>query len=107
MRIRIKKIRYAIDFYASLYRDRDQSELTGLSDRLKRIQSALGSLNDFMAHRALATEAALTAPPANRRAQAFAAGFIVGQEREAAQDLIEDASRELRRLRRLSVEPSE
>lgn len=106
LRIRIKKIRYAIDFYASLYRDRDQSELTGLSDRLKRIQSALGSLNDFMAHRALATEAALTAPPANRRAQAFGAGFIVGQEREAAQDLIEDASRELRRLRRLNVQPS-
>ncbi|WP_275199042.1 CHAD domain-containing protein [Bradyrhizobium sp. CSA207] len=106
LRIRIKKIRYAIDFFGSLYRDRDQSEVARLSDRLKQIQSALGSLNDFMVHRELATQAALEAPPANRRAQAFAAGFIVGQEREAAQDLIEDASMALRRLRRLNVQPS-
>ncbi len=105
LRIRIKKIRYAVDFFESLYRNSDQNELAGFSARLKRIQSALGSLNDFMAHRELAIEAALAAPPANRRAQAFAAGFIVGQEREAAQDLIEHASRELHRLRRLSVQP--
>ena len=105
LRIRIKKIRYAADFFGSLYRNSDQNELAGFSARLKRIQSALGSLNDFMAHRELAIEAALAAPPANRRAQAFAAGFIVGQEREAAQDLMEDASRELHRLRRLSVQP--
>ncbi|MCK1390941.1 CYTH and CHAD domain-containing protein [Bradyrhizobium sp. 1] len=105
LRIKIKKIRYAVDFFRNLYRDRDQDELAGLSDRLKRIQSALGSLNDFAAHRELATEAALSAPPANRRAQAFASGFIVGQEREAAQDLIADASKQLHRLRRLSIEP--
>ena len=105
LRIKIKKIRYAVDFFRGLYRDRDQKALADQSDRLKQIQSALGYLNDFMTHRNLATEAALEAPRANRRAQAFASGFIVGQEREAANGLMKDASRELHRLHRLRVEP--
>jgi triphosphatase len=105
LRIKIKKIRYAVDFFKSLYRDRDQTTLANLSGRLKRIQSALGSLNDFMAHRKLATQAALTAPRANRRAQAFASGFIVGQERVEADDLMKNASKELHGLHRLRVKP--
>jgi inorganic triphosphatase YgiF len=105
LRIRIKKIRYAVDFFESLYRARDRKALADLSDGLKQIQSALGSLNDFMAHRELATEAALTAPPQNRRAQAFASGVIVGQEREAADGLMKDAAKALHRLRPLRVAP--
>jgi len=107
LRIRIKKIRYAVDFFKSLYGNRDQQLLADLSGRLKQIQSALGSLNDFMAHRELATDAALAAPAANRRAQAFAAGFIVGQEREAADGLMKDAAKELHRLHRLRVGPAD
>lgn len=106
LRIKVKKIRYAVDFFKSLYRDRDQAALESLSDLLKQIQSALGSLNDFMAHRELATEAALAAPRANRRAQAFASGFIVGEEREAARGLMKEAAKQLHRLRPLRVEPS-
>ncbi|OPY98535.1 hypothetical protein A5906_30910 [Bradyrhizobium sacchari] len=105
LRIKIKKIRYAIDFFKSLYSDRDQKQLATLSDQLKQIQSALGSLNDFMTHRELATETALAAPPANRRAQAFASGFIVGREREAARGLMKDAAGELHRLHRLHIAP--
>lgn len=105
LRIKIKKIRYAIDFFESLYSGRDRKQLASLSGRLKQIQSALGSLNDFMAHRELATEAALAAPPANRRAQAFVSGFIVGQEREAAHGLMNDAAKELHRLHPLRVAP--
>ncbi|MCK1735862.1 CHAD domain-containing protein [Bradyrhizobium sp. 138] len=107
LRIRIKKIRYAVDFFESLYGRRGQKELADLSDRLKQIQSALGSLNDFMAHRELATEAALTAPPAHRRAQAFASGVIVGQEREAADGLVKEAAKQLHRLHRLRAVPNE
>jgi CHAD domain-containing protein len=105
LRIKIKKIRYAVEFFRNLYRDRDQKTLVNLSDRLKQIQSTLGSLNDFMAHRELATEAALAAPRVNRRAQAFASGVIVGQEREAARGLMKDASKEIHRLHRLRVKP--
>jgi triphosphatase len=107
LRIRIKKIRYAVDFFRSLYGGRGQKELAALSGRLKQIQSALGSLNDFMSHRELATEAALTAPPSHRRAQAFTSGIIVGHERKAADGLMKDAARELHRLRRLRAAPHE
>lgn len=105
LRINVKKIRYAVDFFKSLYRNRDQKKLADLSDRLKLVQSALGTLNDFMAHRELATEAALQAPHANRRAQAFASGFIVGREREAAHGLMKEAAKQLHRLRFSHVEP--
>jgi hypothetical protein len=50
-------------------------------------------------------EAALDAPQANRRAQAFASGFLVGQEQEAARGLLKAAYHELRRLRPLTAEP--
>jgi inorganic triphosphatase YgiF len=105
LRIKIKKIRYAIDFFEGLYRNGDRKEIARLTSRLKQIQSALGALNDFMAHRKMATEAALAAPQANRRAQAFASGFLVGQEQEAVNGLLKAARRELQQLRPLTAEP--
>jgi CHAD domain-containing protein len=50
LRIRIKKIRYALDFFERLYADNDRKEIAQLSSRLKNVQLALGALNDFMAH---------------------------------------------------------
>ena len=105
LRIKIKKIRYAMDFFECLYADSDHEEIEQLSSRLKKVQSALGALNDFMAHRKIATKAALAAPQANRRAQAFASGFLVGQEHEAASGLLKAACNELQRLRSLTAEP--
>ena len=105
LRIKIKKIRYALDFFERLYADSDRKEIAQLSRRLKKIQSALGALNDFMAHRKIATKAALAAPQANRRAQAFASGFLVGQEHEAASGLLKAARNELQRLHPLPAKP--
>jgi triphosphatase len=105
LRIRIKKIRYALEFFERLYADGDRKEIAQLSRRLKKIQSALGSLNDFVAHQKIATEAALAAPQANRRAQAFASGFLVGQEHEAASDLLKVACNELQHLHPLTAKP--
>ena len=105
LQIKIKKIHYAIDFFQCLYADSDNKEIAELTSRLKTVQSALGALNDFMAHRKIAMEAALDAPRANRRAQAFASGFVVGQEQEAASGLLKAAYHELRRLRPLTAEP--
>ena len=106
LRIKIKKLRYAVDFFHSLYPDKAHDELRRLSKRLKKIQDALGALNDFVAHRELATEAALHAPQEHRRARAFASGLLVGQEREAAKTLMKVASKAFRQLRALSVEPA-
>ena len=105
LRIKIKKIRYALDFFEQLYADSGRKEIAQLSSRLKKVQSALGALNDFAAHRKIATEAALAAPQANRRAQAFASGFLVGQEREAASGLLNAACDEFQRLRPLTAKP--
>ncbi|MBV8700237.1 MAG: CHAD domain-containing protein, partial [Bradyrhizobium sp.] len=98
LRIKIKKIRYAGGFFESLFPARRRKSLVKLSGHLKTIQGALGSLNDFAAHRQMATDAALQSPPQNRRARAFASGVIVGREDEAAKPLMRKASKELGRL---------
>ena len=100
LRIKAKKIRYAVEFFESLFPGkREQRELTRLSRHLKKIQSALGSLNDFIADSKLAADAALNAPPRDRRARAFASGFIVGREAEQTKPLMKAASKEVGALR--------
>jgi inorganic triphosphatase YgiF len=106
LRIKIKKIRYGVDFFRSLYSKNAQDELDVLSARLKKIQDALGVLNDFVAHQKIATQAALEAPPENRRARAFTSGLLIGQEREASRALIKAAEKEFRHLRPLKAKPS-
>jgi inorganic triphosphatase YgiF len=99
LRIRIKKIRYAVDFFEGLFpAKRERRRLKGLSSHLKKIQDALGALNDFVAHRKMALAAALQAPRANRRARALAAGVVVGREEKAVKPLMKTALREARRL---------
>jgi CHAD domain-containing protein len=103
-RIRMKKLRYAVEFFESLFRGkRQQKALARLSRHAKKIQDALGSLNDFIADRKMAAEAALHAPPQDRRARAFASGIIVGREDEQARPLMKAAAKELRALRHLSA----
>ncbi len=106
LRIKIKKIHYGVDFFRSLYPHKAHNDLKRLSDRLKKVQDALGALNDFVAHREMAAEAALNAPRKDRRARAFAAGLVVGQEREASKTLLTAAFEEIRHLRPLNVRPA-
>src|SRR5262249_51138843 len=80
LRIRIKKIRYAVEFFEGLFSKREQKELARLSRHLKKTQDALGRLNDFTAHRRMAVDAALKAPPQDRRARAFVSGVVYGRE---------------------------
>jgi inorganic triphosphatase YgiF len=102
-RIRMKKIRYAAEFFESLFRSkRDRKVLARLSKHAKKIQDALGSLNDFIADRKMAAEAALEAPPQDRRARAYVSGIIVGREDEQARPLMQAAAKELRALRHVS-----
>jgi CHAD domain-containing protein len=98
LRIKIKKIRYAIEFFESLYEGDERKQLARLSRHLKCLQGALGSLNDLAAHREMAANAALGAPRANRRARAFVAGVILGKEEEAAKPLLKDAAKAIRQL---------
>jgi triphosphatase len=103
LRIKIKTIRYAVDFFRSLYPAQAQAGLERLSGQLKKIQDALGALNDFVAHREIAVDATLHAPRGDRPAQAFTADLLVGQERGASKTLLKAASHAMRHLRPRSV----
>ena len=51
----------------------------------------------------MAANAALSAPPENRRARAFASGVMIGQEYEAAKTLMKTACQEFDRLKPLKA----
>lgn len=103
-RIRVKKIRYGVDFFDSvLAGKRQKKELARLSKHLKKIQDALGSLNDFAAHRNMASGMALDAPRPNRRARALVSGIVLGREQEGARPLLKLALAEVKKLPRARV----
>ena len=99
-RIGIKKTRCALEFFESLFPGkRDRKQIARWSKHLKRIQDALGSLNDFIAHQKLAADVALKAPAQNRRARAFVSGVVLGREEEDVKPLMKIAIKEIRELR--------
>jgi inorganic triphosphatase YgiF len=98
-RIRVKKIRYAVEFFENLFPGkRDQKLLARLSNHLKNIQDALGALNDFTAHQKMAADVALKASGQDRRARAFASGIVLGREGEAVKPLFKAAIKEVHAL---------
>jgi CHAD domain-containing protein len=104
LRIKTKKIRYALEFFDGLYQGkRNHKGVARLSKVLKTIQSALGSLNDFAAHREMAKEVALHAPWNHRRARAFTAGVIIGKEDEATKPVLKTAIKAVTRLESVSL----
>jgi CHAD domain-containing protein len=99
LRIRVKKIRYAVEFFETLFPSkREKKQLARLSGHLKKIQDALGALNDFVAHREMVIDAALKASRQHRRAFAFASGVVLGREDQAVRPLIKVAAKEVRAL---------
>jgi inorganic triphosphatase YgiF len=103
-RIAVKKIRYAVEFFESLFPGKhERKQIVRCSRHLKNIQDALGSLNDVVAHQKLAADVALKAPVQNGRARAFGSGIVLGREDEAVKPLMKIAIREVRKLRRANV----
>lgn len=98
-RIKVKKIRYATEFFEGLFEGKgERRRLARISKRLKKVQDALGSLNDFIAHREMAIDVALHAPRPNGRAGAFASGVVIGREDRAVGPVMAAAAREVRAL---------
>jgi inorganic triphosphatase YgiF len=99
-RISIKKIRYGAEFFESLFPGRrKQKQIGRLSDRLRKIQDALGSLNDFIAHQKMVSDVAFKSASEDQRVRAFASGIVLGREEEAVKPLIKIAIKEVRALR--------
>ena len=89
LRIAVKKVRYARQFFASLNPEGLRRKARRKRDRaLKGMQRALGSLNDMRSHHHLAKDFA-GANAASRRA--FAIGHLTGREEAGAEDLLREA----------------
>jgi CHAD domain-containing protein len=98
LRIAVKKVRYARDFFESLKPDGGRSRTSRKIDgALKNLQSALGSLNDMTVHSRLAHGLARI-NSATRKA--FAIGYLIGHEEAQSGRIFSEAIRAGKRLRR-------
>jgi inorganic triphosphatase YgiF len=79
LRIAIKKLRYATEFFASLFGGAKARRK--LADVLEELQDALGRLNDFSVHRKLAGDIVYRGKKERRPEKAFAMGIVTGSER--------------------------
>ena len=86
LRIAVKKLRYACEFFSGLFDGRKRlAHRTRLGRILKSLQGALGTLNDFEVHRRLpATVAHRGKQSLGQAEKALALGFITGQEQQEA-----------------------
>ena len=86
LRIRGKKLRYATDFFASLFQRRKAAKARrDLNKVLKELQGALGKLNDIAVHEKTAKQFAHPRRGSRKRPEsAFAIGFLTGQEAHQA-----------------------
>ena len=102
LRIAIKKLRYATDFFASLFPGKKPTKLRlSFSETLSELQDCLGKLNDIAVHRDLALG---IAGGSGKRAGAsralFAAGTISGQEQSETSPVMKAALKAARCLLR-------
>ena len=101
IRINAKKLRYASEFFASIFPGKKAAKRRRVfSKSLKQLQSSLGDLNDFAVHDKLADRLVLSKRKkiwAGRgRRRAFAAGVIAGKERARSGPLLKAAKHALR-----------
>lgn len=83
LRINIKKLRYAIDLFQSLYPRKEAVEFTKV---LAELQDGLGVLNDFAVARDLLARLAPPDGGAEARRLHFAAGMVLGWHARLAED---------------------
>jgi inorganic triphosphatase YgiF len=95
LRIAVKKLRYAVGFFGTLYGH--AKARTAFTGQLQDLQDALGRLNDIRVHEDFARKARL--PPR----ESFALGRITGQEHAVIPGCIAAADKAGARLRKQEV----
>ncbi|MGH8217209.1 MAG: CHAD domain-containing protein [Steroidobacteraceae bacterium] len=82
LRIAVKKLRYACEFFATVFRgDKRDARRRRFCKALKKLQGYLGSLSDIEVHKRLAHAIARNGGHnASRSREALAMGFITGRE---------------------------
>jgi len=85
LRIAVKKLRYAADFFVGLAHSRRTKARKRFSKELKSLQDALGKLNDIAVHEKLARQLARSRKRSTKLPQkAFAIGLLTGREKREA-----------------------
>ena len=84
LRIAVKKLRYACEFFAGLFNSQKQTaQRKRFGSILKTLQGSLGALNDIEVHKRLAVTIAHPRKRSRKQAdKALAMGFIAGQEHQ-------------------------
>ena len=101
LRIAIKKLRYALYFFETLYsHDGSAKALSHYKKHLEDLQDNLGALNDIAVHQRLATKLAAGSGGPKPELVSYAAGMIAGCERSEIQPILGDVTKTARKLRR-------
>ena len=103
LRIAVKKLRYACEFFAGLYPGaKREARRKRFYKTLKTLQGLLGTLNDFEVHRGMAARIARPRKDTTTQVRkALAMGFITGQEQKQLNSClasIDEASARLAKL---------
>ena len=97
LRIRAKKLRYATEFFASIFTgEKNEHRRDAALSSLKNLQGALGDLNDIVAREKLMSEMADASANAGSERPSrvpFVAGVIYGSQEARTEDLLKAAER--------------
>jgi CHAD domain-containing protein len=80
LRISVKKVRYAAELFAPLYKNAASKKLKRYSEAMERLQGALGALTDLASHQRIAKNIFVRDKLSRNPALPFAAGIVLGQE---------------------------
>jgi triphosphatase len=108
LRIRAKKLRYAVEFFADVFPGKKRAKRCGATlSSLKDLQDALGALNDVATREKLMSRAALAKRRKSKgtaaRERAFAAGMVVGAQEAGIEHMLAAAESAYAKL--LEVKP--
>ena len=96
LRIQVKKARYAIEFFAGLYRGKKSAKQhKKIRSSLTQLQNCLGKANDIVTHKALFADIIASRAKGlteeQSRHRAFAAGLIIGDQQAQLGKLLDRA----------------
>jgi CHAD domain-containing protein len=92
LRIQVKKVRYATEFFSSVYHGKKSAkQCKKIRSSLMQLQNCLGRVNDIVTHKALFTDIieshAKGLTEEQSRHRAFAAGLIIGDQQAQVEKL--------------------
>ncbi|HEU0082303.1 MAG TPA: CHAD domain-containing protein [Bradyrhizobium sp.] len=101
LRIAIKKLRYSLYFFESVFSHKHGAKaLSRYKKYLKDLQDSLGALNDITVHEKLAARLATGSSGPKAELVSFAAGMVAGCERSEIQPHLAEVTRTAHKLRR-------